>query len=192
MSNPQADNSTETVTSPSGDENRAVSYESYQRTLSQVKASKSRERELTERLNALEAEKEAEKNAVLAEQNRFKELYEQTNAKAEEAQAKLLALHTQQMEQRKRDAVASHIGPIHKPEFLQFVRLDQVDLDNPESITTEANRFKTEYPMVLQSAAAPTHLDTPPQNVVLSSNAPINELSDDELDRLFSTQYKGK
>lgn len=139
----------------SGEGSNSVAYETYERTLTQAKQSKAKQRELEEKLNALLAEREANEKSQLAEQNKYKELFEASEVAAKAAKEETAALVAAQTVARKREAVAAHIGSVSKPEFLQFVNLDNVDLDNPDSVIEEATRFKAEYPMVLKTATQP-------------------------------------
>lgn len=175
---------------PGGEDNQSVSYESYQRALSQAKSAKSKERDLQEQINALRAEKDADQQAQLEEQNRFKELYEQSSLKAKEMETQLQQVVADQIRSRKRDAISAHIGAVHKPEFLQFLKLDEVDLDNPDSVVAEANRFKSEYPMVIKTSQASSHTAVPPGDALPNKTTSVKDLSDDEINRAFSTGFR--
>ena len=165
----------------SGEGNQSVAYETYERTLTQAKQQKAKTRDLEEKLNALLAEKEASEKSQLAEQNKFKELYEASEAAAKVAKEETAALITAQMVARKREAVSAHIGAVSKPEFLQFVNLDNVDLDSPDSIIEEATRFKAEYPMVLKTATTPLPNNAAPGTPSSQGKTNLGEMSSEDL-----------
>lgn len=138
----------------SDQKDNSVAYETYERTLTQAKQAKARQKEMEQELAAMKAEKATEEKSRLEEQGKYKELHEASEARAKAAEQETSNLLASQILARKREAVATLIGAVHKPEFLQFVNLDNVDIDNPDSIADEANRFKTEYPMALATPSA--------------------------------------
>lgn len=159
----------------------SVSYETYTRTLAQAKKEGAKNKDLEQELNALKAEKEAGEQAQLAEQGKYKELHEASEARAQVAEQATASLIHEQTIARKREAVAAQIGQVSKPEFLQFINLDNIDLDNPDSITEEATRFKAEYPMVLATASASLPNGQAPGTPTDPKPKTILDMSDDEL-----------
>ena len=159
----------------------SVAYETYERTLAQAKKAQAKNKEVQEELNALRAEKEAESKSRLEEQNKYKELYEASEATAKQAKEETAALVAAQIINRKKEAVAAHIGAVHKPEFLSFLNLDNIDLDNPDSIIEEATRFKAVYPMVLKTSSTPLPNGAAPGTPADLKPKSISDMTDEEL-----------
>ena len=165
---------------------QTVSYESHQRAIAQLKKAQAQAKELQQQFNEMKAENEAAKAAQLAEDEKYKELHELSLKKAQEAEEKLNLLQREQLLTRKKESVVAHIGAVKKPEYLTFLKLDEVDLDDPESVLTEANRFKSTYPEVLASSATPTHTGDSPGDAIPDNKKPTSEWSDAQLDAAFS------
>jgi hypothetical protein len=176
----------------SDDGKNSVAYETYERTLAQAKKAQAKNKEVQEELNALRAEKDAESKSRLEEQNKYKELYEASEATAKQAREETATLVAAQIITRKKEAVAAHIGAVHKPEFLQFLNLDNIDLDNPDSVIEEATRFKAEYPMVLKTASTPLPNGAAPGTPADLKSKSIADMTDDELARFSATTLLGK
>lgn len=164
------------------DQKNSVNYDTYSRTLSQVKQGKVRQKELEEENAALRAEKEAENKARLEEDNKYKELWEASETKAKEAQAQAQSLQEAQTRATKRAAVAQHIGEVSNPEYLNFIDLSKVDLDDSESIKAEADRFKATHPTLLKQAPTNTHTSAAPGNAIPTGDKSHSKMTDAELD----------
>ena len=184
--NEQGTSGTEKSQGSAGTQSESVAYETYSRTLTQVKQGKARQRELEEENAALRAEKETEHNAQLEEQNRYKELYEASEAKAADAIKQSQALQEQQLRANKRAAVAQHIGEVTNVEYLNFIDLSKVDMEDPESVKAEADRFKASHPALLKQAPAQTHTSAAPGNAIPTGNQSYSEMTDAEQDAAFS------
>ena len=175
----------------SDDGKNSVAYETYERTLAQAKKAQAKNKEVQEELNALRAEKDAESKSRLEEQNKYKELYENSEAAAKQAREETATLVAAQIITRKKEAVSAHIGALHRPEFLQFVNLDNVDLDNPDSIIEEATRFKAEYPMVLKTASTPLPNGAAPGTPADAKPKTLSNMTDEELARFTARSSLG-
>ena len=127
-------------------------------------------------LNELRMKLEEQQRQRDEEQENWKKLYEESKAKAEESASQLSAKEKRLTDMVKLNAVRSQIGELVKDDFLKFVPLDKVEVDenglpDNNSVKEVAEWFKQEFPMTLKRsskgsvpATAPTPARHAPTN----------------------------
>ncbi len=138
-------------TTKSEEQAETVAFETHKRLLDQRKADQAKARDLQAKLDAAMADKEAAETTRLAEQAQWKDLYEKEKKKAEGLGSQLQHLTTSQIESRKREAVKEALGGVRKDDYLKFLDLNAVQLNDDgsvdaESVKAAANKFRESYP----------------------------------------------
>ena len=128
----------------------SVKYETYKKVLDQRKSDQARLKSIDEELNALKAEKASAEEARLAEQGKFQEMYEAEQLKAKALQESIDANNAREARRSKEEALRRELGPLRKPEYLNFADVESISMDadgniDPESVKQVALRFKDSY-----------------------------------------------
>jgi hypothetical protein len=132
-------------------EPQTVSYETYQKAIDQRKADQKKARDLQATLDAMNAEKNAADEQRLADTKKFEELYNKEKTERAKLQETLQSMTARQVENAKRDAVKAALGGVKKDDYLKFLDLSVVQLNDDgtadaESVKAAANKFRESYP----------------------------------------------
>jgi len=131
---------------------KSVSYDSYQKLLSEKKSRDAKLKELEEKMTAIELERQQQEDAKLQEQGQFKALLEKEQASKKELESRLNALQTGLQNSIKRRAVEEKIGTrFKKDEYAAFLPYDQIRIDSEtmeideESVLSVAELMQKEH-----------------------------------------------
>lgn len=152
-------------TIPSGDsENEKakdkgkVDYDTYLKTLNQLKSTKQKNQEYESLLSSIETEKKLREEEDLVKKQKFEELLQRRNAEVEserkaraETEARLKQVEKDRLDSIKLGAFYDKLGgKVKRREYLSFVDLDAIEVDesgtiNEESVMRSVNAFMTDH-----------------------------------------------
>lgn len=142
---------------PETEKEEFVEKKLYKKSLDDMHASKAAQKELKARLDAVTAEVEAKEKASLYEQEKWKELYQSTDKKLTKVLTEQETDRSKLVEVHKKNAVVEQLGGFKKPEYVKFVNMSAVEMDDsgnisPESIAAEVQRLRKEYPELIKAS----------------------------------------
>jgi len=131
-----------------------VSYETYQRTLKQLKENQNRMKELEEKQKEYEEKLKVEEEIKLKEQQKWKEIAERKEAEIKKEREKIVFLEKKHTNTIKERAFKDALGVEVKSKYLAFVDFDEISIDEKgevDKITLEnaIRTFKEENPELL-------------------------------------------
>lgn len=188
--------STESSESSAQQEADYVSKKAYQEVSSDMHKYKSKLKEREAQLNQLLAEKEAQERARLEEEGRHKELAEKEAQARRAAEEKYAQLQANLVDSTKKNAVIDKLGGFKKSEYAQFIKLDNVEIDEnglatPASVEAEVNRIRSEHPSLLKQAVSAPLPSEAPKNYTPAPPKPVEKMSREERAELRKQLLKG-
>lgn len=168
-----------------------VSKKAYEEVSKDMHSYKSKLKELEAIANQLKAEKEAQEHENLAEQNRWQELAEINAQKAKEAADALKNTNAKYENDQKKNLVTAELGGFKLPEYASFINVDNVDLENIETVKAEADRIRQIHGSLLKSSNS---RDLP--NDAPAGHSPkelsYENLTPEQRDKIIRDQLLGK
>ena len=118
---------------------------------------KAKLKETEAKLSQLQADAEAREKQVLLDNEQYKALYEQTQAKLTEVASTRKQEQEKFINYHKKNAILKEVGGFKKDDYSKFINIDAVEMDesgsiNAESLASEVNRIKQEYPELLKAS----------------------------------------
>jgi predicted RNase H-like nuclease (RuvC/YqgF family) len=136
-----------------------VSYETYSRVLGNLKKRESEKRDLLEKLQAFEAEQERSRIEKMEEEGKLKELNEHLSKRLEESEKGHEQLIGKIERSFKLQKVKESLpGKVINDEYLKFVNLDDIKMDdmetiNPESLKMVVDKFVDKHSALIEVAS---------------------------------------
>ena len=171
-----------------------VDYESYQRAIAQLKTTKAKLQEHEERENALLMQQKVKEEEDLLKKQDYQKLLDRKNAEVEHERKTRLELESRLSEAEK-NRIDSHKlssfyeklpGKIKKKEYLSFVDLDSIEVDengkvNEETVMRSVNDFMKEHHFLVEA-----------KNKMMPNDAPSNYSSKINYDQWLKLPLKEK
>ena len=160
-------------------EENVVAYETYSKVLGETKKVRAANRELQEKLEALEKEKEEKLKAEMEQNNQYKELAEMQAKENEQLKQALVAkdekIDTSYRLQAFKEALP---GRITNPKYYSFVDLKSIILEengvaNKESVKVVVDKFMSEHSNLVKVE------DVDPPSVA-PNNTSVQKLTEEE------------
>lgn len=141
-----------------------VDYESYQRAIAQLKTTKAKLQEHEERENALLMQQKVKEEEDLLKKQDYQKLLDRKNAEVElerktrlELESKLSEAEKNRIDSHKLSSFYEKLpGKIKKKEYLSFVDLDSIEVDengkvNEETVMRTVNDFMKEHHFLVEA-----------------------------------------
>jgi len=151
-----------------------VDYNTYQRTLGQLKSTKAKLQEFEDRVSSIEMEKKVQEEQDLMKKQQFEKLLERRNVEfeAERKRAKELEQKLQQADKDRLDSyklnalVEKLPGKIKKKDYLGFADIDAIEVDengkiNEDSVLRVVNDFMKEHHFLVEAKGKNMPSDAP-------------------------------
>lgn len=153
-------------------EEQFVSKKAYQEVSGDMHKYKSELQETKARLAEIEAIQETKEQEALQEQGRWEELYNTSKEQLTTLQSERNQERDKFIGYHKKNSVLQHIGGFKRDEYNSFINVENIKLNddgsiNNESLTSEVDRIKQEYPELIKTNSS-TKLpkEAPSQNEI--------------------------
>ncbi|MCB0370143.1 MAG: hypothetical protein KDD45_12145, partial [Bdellovibrionales bacterium] len=133
-------------------------------------------------LEALKADNEAKENAVLLENEKWKELFQKSESKIKELESIREQERSKFVEGHKKNSVLQHVQ-FKKQDYLKFINTSNIEINddgsvNIETLQSEVERIKKEYPELLNIQTKATLPDAAPKTF---KDKTLSEMTKEEL-----------
>jgi len=163
----------------------SVAYQTHKKLLNQHKAAQKAQRDLAAKVAELEAERENAQKSKLEEKEEYKKLYEFQVEKNKAMEAEARAKDEALVEGVKKRALEKELGGWKKASYASFADLSNIvigddGLVDMNSVKIEANRYRQEYPELIESNKRVTVNNQAPSNDgIIKPNKSAKEMSRD-------------
>ena len=148
----------------------SVAYATHKKLLSQYKQNQGAAKNLAARIAELESEKENAQKSKLEEKQEYKKLYDNALGKIRSMETEAKEKESALVSEHKRRALEKELGGLRKSEYFKFADLSNIvigddGLVDENSVKFEANRYRQEFPELLQAT----------KKVQVNNQAPSND-----------------
>jgi hypothetical protein len=148
-----------------------VSKKAYLETKDDMIKYKSRMKELENKLNQLQADRESEEKSKMLEQEKWQDLFKVTEGKLNQVLKERDEQQQLFVSSHKANAVIQQLGGFKKPEYNKFIDLNNVSVNDDgsidfSSVEKEVSRIKIEYPELIKSNEVAKPISNSPKPVI--------------------------
>lgn len=133
-----------------------IPFATHSKLLGQRKADQLKNKELTDELSILKAEKQADADAKLVGDGKIQELLDAEKKRSQDLQESVDQNTKRNIRRAKEDAIKKELGPLKRPEYLNFADIDSIVIDesgqvDEVSLKSAVKGFTENYADLLHS-----------------------------------------